>query len=183
MAYGVTLIFAVALTIVASGCNAHATQGSGMALEVAARLDATLGQLGRWTFLIGFWCAVFTAMLAVCQGVPYLFADFMAQRRPAGEWIGADVKRSWAYRGYLLFLAGPPLVLLFKEQPVAMVILFTIIGSCFMPFLAALLLYLNNRRDWVGSLGNRPWHNVALVISLLLFTWIAISELAGVAAR
>jgi Mn2+/Fe2+ NRAMP family transporter len=154
-----------------------------MALEVAARLDATLGPLGRWTFLIGFWCAVFTAMLAVWQGVPYLFADFMVQRRRAGGWNGADVKRSWAYRGYLLYLAGPPLVLLVKEQPVGMVILFTIIGSCFMPFLAALLLYLNNRRDWIGPLGNRPWHNVALVISMLLFTWIAISELVGVATR
>jgi Mn2+/Fe2+ NRAMP family transporter len=122
-------------------------------------------------------------MLAVWQGVPYLFADFMAQRRRTGGPNDADVKSTWAYRGYLLFLAGPPLVLLFKEQPVAMVIFFTIVGSCFMPFLAALLLYLNNRRGWVGSQANRLWHNMALGISLLLFTWIAISELVGVAAR
>jgi Mn2+/Fe2+ NRAMP family transporter len=125
LAYGVTLIFAVALTIVAAGCNAAVTQGSGMALEVAARLEATLGPAGRWAFLIGFWCAVFTAMLAVWQGVPYLFADFMAQRarQPHPPVAGPDLKKTLAYRSYLLFLAGPPLVLLFAEKPVAMVVL------------------------------------------------------------
>jgi Mn2+/Fe2+ NRAMP family transporter len=183
LAYGVTLVFAVALTLVASGCNAHATQGSRMALEVAARLQATLGPAGRWTFLIGFWCAVFTAMLAVWQGVPYLFADFTAHWRRWGAGPDEDVTRTKAYRGYLLFLAGPPLVLLFKEQPVAMVVLFTIVGACFMPFLAALLLYLNNRRDWIGPLRNHVWHNAALIVALLLFGWIAVSELAGAVAR
>jgi hypothetical protein len=46
-----------------------------------------------------------------------------------------------------------------------------------MPFLALLLLYLNNRRDWVGGLRNGPVRNLALVVSLLLFGWIAITEL------
>lgn len=176
LAYGVTLVFALALTLVAAGCSAAVTQGVGMATEVAARLDAAVGPLGHWAFLIGFWCAVFTAMLAVWQGVPYLFADFMAQRTPPSEG-GLDLKGTRAYRGYLLYLAGPPLVLLFARQPVAMVVLFTIVGSFFMPFLAALLLYLNNRRDWVGSLRNGLLRNVVLVVSLLLFGWIAATEL------
>jgi Mn2+/Fe2+ NRAMP family transporter len=119
-------------------------------------------------------------MLAVWQGVPYLFADFVAQRR-GGAKTGVDLKRTGAYRAYLLFLAGPPLILLFRGQPVAMVVLFTIIGGCFMPFLAALLLCLNNRRDWVGALKNSAWHNAALVIALLLYGWIVVSELIGVA--
>ena len=53
----------IGLTIVAAGCNAAVTQGSGMALEVAARLETTLGPVGRWAFLIGFWCAVFAALV------------------------------------------------------------------------------------------------------------------------
>jgi Mn2+/Fe2+ NRAMP family transporter len=176
LAYGVTLVFALALTIVAAGCNAAVTQGSGMALEVAARLEATLGPVGRWAFLIGFWCAVFTAMLAVWQGVPYLFADFLAQRARSSR-SDVDLKRTLAYRAYLLFLAGPPLVLLFAEKPVTMVVLFTVIGGFFMPFLAALLLYLNNRADWIGELKNGTGRNLALIVALLLFAWVAVGEL------
>lgn len=180
LAYAVTLIFALALTVVAAGCNAQIIQGSGMALEVAARLEAQLGSVGRWAFLIGFWCAVFSAMLAVWQGVPYLFADFVTQRARATAEHAVDLKTTRAYRGYLFFLAGPPLVLLFAEKPVAMVILFTVIGAFFMPFLAAVLLYLNNRRDWIGALRNDARRNVALVIALALFGWIALTELVDV---
>jgi Mn2+/Fe2+ NRAMP family transporter len=49
-----------------------------------------------------------------------------------------------------------------------------------MPFLAAVLLYLNNRRDWMGSLRNGIVCNVALLISLLLFGWIAINEISSI---
>jgi Mn2+/Fe2+ NRAMP family transporter len=176
LAYTVTLIFAVALTVVAAGCNAAVTQSSGMVLEVAAKLEALLGPTGRWAFMIGFWCAVSSAMLAVWQGVPYLFADFVQRARTA-ENIAVDLKKTLAYRGYLLFLAGPPLVLLFAENPVAVVVLFTVIGAFFLPFLAATLLYLNNRRDWMGPLGNGSVQNIALVICLLLFGWVAATEI------
>lgn len=176
LAYGVTLLFAVALTIVAAGCDPTVTQSNGMALEVASRLEVTLGTTGRLAFLIGFWCAVFSSMLGVWQGVPYFFADFVAQRAKATV-ADVDLKKTLAYRGYLFFLAGPPLVLLFAEKPIAIVVLFTIIGAFFMPLLAAILLYLNNRRDWVGSLQNGVVRNVALVVSLLLFGWIAVLEL------
>jgi Mn2+/Fe2+ NRAMP family transporter len=211
LAYGVTLIFALAMTLVAAGCNATVTQGSGMALEVAARLETTLGPVGRWSFVIGFWCAVFTAMLAVWQGVPYLFADFMSQRTRVNSSIPSpspssscpsssssstapvapvasfpttpdprpspDLKKTLSYRAYLLFLAGPPLILLYAERPVAMVVLFTVIGGFFMPFLAALLLYLNNHRDWMGPLKNSLLRNLALIASLLLFGWVAATEI------
>ncbi len=182
LAYAVTLIFALALTVVAAGCNAAITRGSGMALEVASRLEALLGPAGRWAFLTGFWCAVFGVMLAVWQGVPYLFADFMARRSRATAARDVDLKTTRAYRGYLFFLAGPPLVLLFAEKPVAMVMLFTVIGAFFMPFMAALLLYLDNRRDWIGPLRNDATRNVALVVALALFGWIAITELVDVFA-
>ena len=183
LAYGVTLIFAVALTIVAAGCNAAVINGSGMALEVATRLEATLGPAGRWAFLIGFWSAVFASMLGVWQGVPYFFADFMAHRSRSSTAGQVDLKNTRAYRGYLLYLAGPPLVLLLVGKPVAMVVLFTVIGAFFMPFLAALLLYLNNRRDWMGDQRNGIVCNVVLVISLMLFGWIAITEIISFASK
>ncbi len=120
--------------------------------------------------MIGFWCAVFGAMLAVWQGVPYLFADLMTRRaRGTGPVRGAELRRGRTYRVCLLFLAGPPMTLLF-----------TVIGSFFMPFLAATLLYLNNRCEWMGALRNGAVRNAALLVALLLFGWIAIAELCGI---
>jgi Mn2+/Fe2+ NRAMP family transporter len=60
---------------------------------------------------------------------------------------------------------------------VAIVLTFSIVGAFFMPFLAATLLYLNNRRAWVGSLANGRLGNVALVISLLVFGVVSIREI------
>lgn len=181
LAYGVTIVFAIALTIVAAGCNAVVTQGNGMALEVASRLEAALGPVGHWAFLIGFWCAVFASMLGVWQGVPYFFADFIAHRRGAKQppTEVTQYKNTRVYHGFLLFLAGPPLVLLFANKPVSVVLLFTIIGAFSVPLLAALLLYLNNRKDWIGELRNGWLSNVALVISLVMFGWIAVTEILG----
>lgn len=177
VAYVVTFVFALALTVVAQGCNAVATQGNGMALEVAGRLEAVLGPGGRWAFLVGFWCAVFSAMLGVWQGVPYVFADFVAHWRHGAPPPGMDLKASPAYRVHLLLLAGPPLVLLFTSQPVAVVLLFTVVGAFFLPFLAGLLLYLNNQSSLMGRLKNGWFRNGALAAALLLFGWMALLEL------
>ncbi len=181
IAYTLTLAFALGLTVIAAQCNATVIQGSGMALEVASRLEAILGQTGKWAFLIGFWCAVFSSTLAVWQGVPYMFADFV-KHYSKGSIRSSDLKSSNAYRGFLFFIAGPPLVLLYAGQPIAMVSLFTIVGSLFMPFLAALLLYLNNRHASVGSMQNGVVSNLVLLVSLLTFGWIAASEFMSFAS-
>ena len=60
-------------------------------------------------------------------------------------------------------------MLLWFKQPVAVVVAFSIAGAFFMPFLAATLLYLNNRRAWIGALANRWMGNVALVVCLVVF--------------
>jgi len=42
---------------------------------MAEQLNVLLGPTGHWFFLIGFWCAVFTSMLGVWQGVPDLVSS------------------------------------------------------------------------------------------------------------
>jgi Mn2+/Fe2+ NRAMP family transporter len=81
------------------------------------------------------------------------------------------------YLAALGYLAGPPLVLLWLQQPVAVVVTFSIAGAFFMPFLAATLLYLNNRRDWMGALANGRLGNAALVVCLLVFGVVCVREL------
>jgi len=80
------------------------------------------------------------------------------------------------YLASLGFLAGPPLVLLWFKEPVGVVVAFSITGAFVMPFLAATLLYLNNRRDWMGALANRWPGNTALVVCLVVFGAVCLSE-------
>ena len=53
---------------------------------------------------------------------------------------------STPYRLALLFITLVPIPFAFIDQPLIIIRTFTIVGSLFIPFLAATLLYLNNVR-------------------------------------
>lgn len=188
LAYVFTGLFGIALVAIAAGVDARGAGGTRIALEVAARLESVAGPAGRWVFLCGFWCTVFTAMLGVWQGVPQIYVDLAQAWREADakgptrattELTAQDRRVAVAALG---FLAGPPLVLLWLRQPVAVVVAFSITGAFVMPFLAATLLYLNNRRDWMGELRNGWLGNAALVLCLLVFGVVCFSEIASAVA-
>jgi hypothetical protein len=86
---------------------------------------------------------------------------------------------SWYYKGFLLYLAFPPMALLVLGKPVWVIILYSITGSFFMPFLALALLWMNTRWAWVGELRNSWWTNTLLVLSLLLFGYLCFVELSA----
>jgi len=88
-----------------------------------------------------------------------------------------DSRSTW-YRGFLFWLAVPPLILLAAERPVGLVVLYAVMGALFMPFLAATLLYMNSRRGWVGDrLRNGAAATVILVLCLLLFVAVGYGDL------
>jgi Mn2+/Fe2+ NRAMP family transporter len=191
LAYVFTGLFGAALVIIAAGVHAQGAGGARIALEIAARLETVAGPLARWVFLIGFWCTVFTAMLGVWQGVPQVYVDLIdAWRRsdpaeaasalPEGKHDSRDRAIHLAALG---LLAGPPLILLWFKEPVSVVVMFSIAGAFFMPFLAGTLLYLNNRRAWVGELANGRLGNVALTICLLVFGAVCARELINAMGR
>jgi Mn2+/Fe2+ NRAMP family transporter len=180
LAYVFTGLFGVALVVIAAGVHAQAAGGARIALEIAARLEAVAGPIARWIFLVGFWCTVVTAMLGVWQGVPQVYVDLMSawRRREGGaETEGRDRR---IYLAALGLLAGPPLVLLWFKEPVSVVVMFSIAGAFFMPFLAATLLYLNNRREWIGALANGRLGNIALTACLIVFGVVCVAELRRV---
>ncbi len=182
LAYVFTGLFGVALVVVAAGVEARGG-GARLALDVADRLGAVAGSGARLVFLLGFWCTVFTAMLGVWQGVPQIYADMVdAWRGGSGGSAATDTTRERTVRlGALGFLAGPPLLLLWHKEPVAVVVAFSIAGAFVMPFLAATLLYLNNRREWMGALANGRLGNAALLLSLLAFGAVCGAEILKVA--
>jgi Mn2+/Fe2+ NRAMP family transporter len=176
LAYGLTGLFGIAIMIISAGVSPGVLSGSEMVLAVATRMWMTVGDAGKWCFLIGFWGAVFSSMLGVWQGVPYLFADFVHEwRNTEGEKV-IDT-RSTAYRAYLAFLAIPPMILLWAGKPVWVVLIYSVAGAAFMPLLAGLLLYMNGVRDWLGPLRNRWPANLVLLAALALFAALFIQEL------
>lgn len=118
-------------------------------------------------------------MLGVWQGVPHIFAELAEAWGLAKP--GPGTRR--VYLGALAWLAGPPLVLLWFRQPVAVVVTFSIVGAFFMPFLAGTLLYVNNRRDWVGALANGRLGNGALIVCMAAFGLACVYEIVGVLTR
>lgn len=196
LAYVFTGLFGMALIVIAAGVDARGAGGARIALEIGARLETVAGPVARWVFLIGFWCTVFTAMLGVWQGVPQVYVDLMdawSRTVPGGTGVPpVNLQRDAAattmhdrriYLAALAYLAGPPLVLLWFREPVGVVVTFSIAGAFFMPFLAATLLYLNNRRDWMGVLANRWLGNTALIVCLLVFGAVCAREMVRALGR
>ena len=177
-AYLLTGIFGVAVIITAAGVDVDAVTGNEMALAIATQIGSVVGAAGKWAFLVGFWGAVFTSMLGVWQGVPYIFTDLVRVMRGAETRSPSAVRTaSPYYRGYLLFTALVPMALLVVDRPVWVIIAYSVAGAFFMPFLAGTLLYLNNRRTWVQTLRNGWWMNGLLVAALLFFGYLCINEI------
>ncbi len=85
--------------------------------------------------------------------------------------------RSAAYRGYLVYLALPPMLLLLAGKPVWLVVIYAIAGAFFMPVLSGLLLLMNNRRAWLGDLKNGLLTNLVLLGSILVFGLLLYTEI------
>ncbi len=178
VAYILTGLFGVAIMVISAGVEPETMFGPEMALGIAAKLETVIGPFGKWCFLIGFWSAVFSSMLGVWQGVPYLFTDFMQQYTWQSDKPMKVDTGSRPYRGYLLYLAIPPMLLLLAGKPVWLVVLYAVAGAFFMPLLGALLLIMNNRRAWLGEMKNGLTANLVLLASVLLFGFLLYTKIA-----
>ena len=177
VAYILTGLFGVAVMIISAGVRPEVVQGSKMILAVADHLQASVGETGRWLFLVGFWGAVFSSMIGVWDGVPYLFADYMRTSKNRSGTTGSEAyAQTFHYRAFLLYLALPPMVLLSVGKPVWIVVIYSVAGAFFMPFLAVLLIYMNNRRDWLKAHCNSYLANAVLALSVLLFSYLLVEK-------
>jgi Mn2+/Fe2+ NRAMP family transporter len=147
--------------------------------RMAEMLGTLLGPFGVYAYSLGFWAAVFASLLGVWQSVPYLYADFygILRRLPDAERRHVTNVTSTPYRLALAFITLVPLPFAFTGRPVAVIVIYTIVGSLFVPFLAATLLYLNNRVRWSIPVPRNHWTtNIALAAILLLFMVVGAQE-------
>jgi Mn2+/Fe2+ NRAMP family transporter len=176
LSYAVIGVFGTAVVIIGSRVELQG-KGTGLAILLADQLAKSLGPGGRWIFLVGFWAAVFSALLGVWQSLPYLFADFLLLRSGAGLNREADLENSRPYRLYLACLATVPLILV--RWPVEQLQLaFGLTGAMLLPLLAFTLLIMNNRQDWVGKqFRTGPALNTVLFAALVFFAFVGGREI------
>ena len=185
VAYIFTALFGISIMLIANDAffvPGVALRDAEAVPKMAAALGALLGNFGRFAFSAGFWAAVFASLLGVWQSVPYLYADFygiLKKMSPADRLAVVKVT-STPYRVALAFITLVPLPFAFTGRPIQIVVIYTIVGSLFVPFLAATLLYLNNRVKWTEPVPHNAWYtNLLLGAILLLFAIVGAQEVIG----
>jgi Mn2+/Fe2+ NRAMP family transporter len=181
MAYVISGVFVISMLIVgaellyASGVTI--ADGEGGLVDLADVLAERYGPFMAPLFLVGFWASSFSSILGVWNGVSLMFADFVATARG----LAADDPRRKAgglyYRAYILWLTFPPMLLLLLDRPIALVVVYGVLGSLFMPFLAVTLLFLLNSRAVPERWRNRAWLNVVLGVIAAMFLVLGVNEL------
>jgi hypothetical protein len=179
--YVMTAMFGLGMIVIGSSIGQLPGGGATLIVEIANKLQVTFGSGGavaKWAFLAGAWGAVFSSMLGVWQSIPYLFADLwkLLQRGPSAA---APVdERSRGYRGYLYAIASVPLVGVAAGNFQALQKAYAIVGAAFVPMLAATLLVLNGRSQWVtGQYTNKRLTVLVLVGTLMVFAAAAALEI------
>ncbi|MGH9347511.1 MAG: Nramp family divalent metal transporter [Vicinamibacterales bacterium] len=182
VAYLFTALFGMSVMLIANDAFFAASIQISDAQAVprmAEMLGLTLGPFGRIAYSVGFWAAVFASLLGVWQSVPYLYADLygIVRKLPAAGRIALTRVTSVPYRLALLFITLVPLPFAFVGRPIFIIVTFTIVGSLFVPFLAATLLHMNNRVPWESEVPRNHWTtNVVLLVVLALFVAVGALE-------
>ncbi|MEU6157028.1 Nramp family divalent metal transporter [Streptomyces sp. NPDC047130] len=185
VAYITTGVFVVAMLVV----GAELLHSSGVAIasgdkgliQLGDILEEEYGTATAKFFLIGFFATSFTSLIGVWHGVSLMFADFVARYRSKRAATGEEVaegrrETSWAFRGYLLWLTFPPIVLLFQGQPFRLIIIYGVLGAAFMPFLALTLIWLLNSSRTPAEWRNGTLSNVMLAVAGLLFLVLCVKQ-------
>lgn len=181
--YAVTGVFVVAMLIVGAellhASNIALAGGDRGLLDLDGVLRERFGDSVGVLFLVGFFAASFSSLIGVWHGVGLMFADFWGHVRRGPERSGAAGEGSPAFRGYLLWLTFPPMLLLFMDRPFGLIVAYGALGAVFMPFLAFTLLWLLNSGRTPPEWRSRWLSNAMLVAGGLLFCVLAGRELMG----
>lgn len=181
MAYVMSGIFVVAMLIVGAELlySAQITLADGDAglISLAEVLGERYGTFMTYFFLIGFWASSFSSILGVWNGVSLMFADFLGEVRGLPD---DDQRRKLGgtyYRGYILWLTIPPMLLLLLGRPISLIIAYGVLGALFMPFLAITLLLLLNSKVVPKEWRNGWFLNTALGAVAVIFVVLGVNEL------
>ena len=183
-AYIITAIFAVAILVIAAELlfgTGQTIEGNEGLLGLADAYGERFGDIARWALLVGIWAAVFTSILGPWHGISYIFADFVRILRDSKRKIMTShesiSEKDTSFRIFLAWMTFPPMLLLFLQKPLLMVLLYGVLGAIFMPLLSIGLLYLLNSKRVESAYRNSKMSNILLVLIVLLFVYLGGAEL------
>ncbi|MHA7282990.1 Nramp family divalent metal transporter [Arthrobacter sp. TMS2-4] len=186
VAYTMTGVFVVCMLILGAEllytANISLQSGDRGLLDMGAVLEDRYGVVWAKVFLIGFWASSFSSLLGVWHGVSLMFADFWANFRKKADDLSDDDapgSHSKPARAYMLWLTIPPMVLLLLGRPFFLILVYGVLGSLFMPFLAITLLVLLNSTRLASQWRNKWLSNVFLAVTTIVFLVLGINELVG----
>lgn len=167
LGYALTALFGMALVVIGSVIS---VEGSGVKLIIIMgnTLGSTLGPLYKWLFLVGAWSAIFSSVLGVWQGVPYLFADMWHKLYRPNTPVSTEDK---AYRRFQLSLVTVPIIGLAIGFAHIQKI-YAVLGALFIPMLTATLLYLGQKKEGIHFKNG-------VVVQLLLWVILLFFAYAG----
>jgi Mn2+/Fe2+ NRAMP family transporter len=188
-AYLFTAIFGISVMLISN----RVFHAAGVAItdreavsRMAGALSAITGPAGFYIYSLGFWAAVLASLVGVWQTIPSIFADCYCLLRgvPPDQRKTAIRPGTPPYRAALMFMAVASVPFSFLGSPLVIVIAFTILGSLFIPFVAATLLYLNNRITFPAPMrSNRLATNVFLGLIVVLFGIVGALEIMELLRR
>lgn len=168
--YAMTALFGLAMVVIGSRVTfAASSSGVRLLVDIANALEAQVGSVARWAFLLGAWAAVASSVLGVWQAAPYFLADVLRSAEERERGAPVDF-RSRTYRFGLWTIALVPACGLFVDFK--RVQQWTgIVGAAVMPAVCLALLWLCGKRSRLREHANHPLINVVLVAALAFFVW------------
>ncbi len=169
ISYFTTALFGVAMVIIGSQITVEG-KGASLIVQISSSLDNLIAPAVKWVFLVGAWATVFTSLLGVWQGVPYLFVDIWKSigmhKNPT------PILSQKLYKLYLGGMAIIPICGLWLGFA-SMQQLYSLIGAAFMPILTITLLALYRWDHALKPLTVYHYGMIAILILILtFFTWI-----------
>ncbi|MBL8019879.1 MAG: Nramp family divalent metal transporter [Leptospirales bacterium] len=171
--FNLTMICVAAATLRNAGVS---IASEGAAKAIFSQIGGLLGdRMGAWAINVGFWCVVAGSLLGVWQSIPYFFVDGLhAYKRQDPP---ADLKEARSFFWFRFCVVAFALPLLFFKIQVLFV-LYAVVSSLFLPFLAGTLLIWNNQKQ-MGSLQNGILTNILLVLALAAYMYLAVKTIAA----
>ena len=181
--YIMTGIFMVAMLVIGAEllfANGNSISDEGGLVALSDPISERFGPVASWLFLIGFWAAATSSITGAWNGGAYLFGDLVRTLRRVPEEEGEEYlsETSPYFRGFLVWITFPPMLLLTFDEPVAIVIIYASLGALFMPFLAITLLWLLNLRV-PREFRSGLLSNLILGVSVLIFLYVSVQEIIG----
>ncbi|MEJ7771736.1 MAG: Nramp family divalent metal transporter [Geodermatophilaceae bacterium] len=180
----ITGLFMVSMLIIGAsflfGTGTDISDEAGL-VAVSDPMAAKYGEAVKWLFLIGFWSAATSSILGGWNAAAYLFGDYVRTvlRAPDDQADKYLSETNVWFRGFLVWCAFPPMLLLSLGEPVLLVIIYAALGALLLPFMAGTLLYLLNSGAIETGFRNKIWSNVVMAVAVLTFVAIAVEEIRG----